>query len=166
MKHTLLFKRLIDVLFYALCLGFLALLFIAPMGLSSIVEENITISQLDFLSWTIIGASLIAYCFLIVGIKNLKNTARLLVESRFFEPTVHTYLRQSGIYLILSSLLNYLTFLLIFVKQLILDSEIKVTFDNNLLLQIFMTITGLFFIIQSDILKLTSELKAENDLTI
>ena len=89
-----------------------------------------------------------------------------MTNSISFGPSVQINLRKSGKFLIFSSLLNYLTFALIFVKQIVLDISIEITFDNNLLLQIFITIVGLYFIIQSDILKMTFNLKTENDLTI
>ncbi len=166
MKHTKLFKNLISFLFYILCLGFLVILFYGPLGFNSIAQENREVQQWDFISWLLLSISAIAYVFLIIGVKYLKNMAKEMSHLGSFGLSIQYNLKQSGKYLIISSLLNYLTFALIFIKQLIIDGEVQVIFDNNILLQIILTITGLFFIIQSDILKLSNNLKKENDLTI
>jgi hypothetical protein len=166
MKHTKLFKNLISFLYYILCLGFLIILFYGPLGFNTIAQENRDVQHWDFLSWLLLLISIIAYVFLIIGVKYLKNMAKEMTNQGSFGFSIQYNLRQSGKYLIISSLLNYLTFALIFIKQLFLDSKLEVIFDNNILLQIILTITGLFFIIQSDILKLSNNLKAENELTI
>ena len=166
MKHTNLFKNLINFLFYILCLGFLVILFFGPLGFNSIAQENRDVQHWDFISWLLLSISAIAYVFLIIGVKYLKNMAKEMTDLGSFDLAIQYNLRQSGKCLIISTLLNYLTFALIFIKRLVLDSELEVIFDNNILLQIILTITGLFFIIQSDILKLSNNLKTENDLTI
>jgi hypothetical protein len=166
MKHTKLFKNLINILFYILCLGFLVILFFGPLGFNTIAQENRDVQHWDFISWLLLSISAIAYVFLIIGVKYLKNMAKEMTDLGSFDLAIQYNLRQSGKCLIISSLLNYLTFALIFIKRLVLDSELEVIFDNNILLQIILTITGLFFIIQSDILKLSNNLKTENDLTI
>ena len=166
MRHTKLFKTLIDILYYVLCLGLFVLLFLGPKGLNSIAQENKFVQEWDVISWLILVMSTVAYVLLIIGVKYLKNVASIMTNSISFGPSVQINLRKSGKFLIFSSLLNYLTFALIFVKQIVLDISTEITFDNNLLLQIFITIVGLYFIIQSDILKMTFNLKSENDLTI
>lgn len=166
MRHIQLFKSVIDILFYALFLGLLAVLFLGPLGLNSIAQENKFVQEWDVISWLILGISALAYILLLIGVKYLKNVAGIMTKSISFGPSVQINLRKSGKFLIFSSLLNYLTFALVFVKQLILGVSIEIIFDNNLLLQIFITIVGLYFIIQSDILKMTFNIKSENDLTI
>ena len=166
MKHTKLFKNLISFLFYILCLGLLVILFLGPLGFNTIAQENREAQQWNFISLLLLTITATAYVLLIIGVKYLKNMANEMTNQGSFDFPIQYNLRQSGKYLIISSLLNYLTFALIFIKQLILDSEVKVIFDNNILFQIILTITGLFFIIQSDILKLSNNLKRENDLTI
>lgn len=166
MKHTKLFKNLISFLFYFLCLGLLVILFFGPLGFNTIAQENREAHQWNFISWLLLSISATAYVFLIIGVKYLKNMANEMTKQGSFDFPIQYNLRQSGKYLIISSLLNYLTFALIFIKQLILDSEVQVIFDNNIIFQIILTITGLFFVIQSDILKLSNNLKRENDLTI
>mgnify|MGYP003636685090 CR=1 FL=1 len=166
MKHTKLFKKLIDFLFYILCLDFLVVLFFGPLGFNTIAQENREVQHWDTISWLLLFISATAYVFLIIGVKYLKNMAKEMTNQGSFGLSIQYNLRQSGKYVIISTLLNYLTFALIFIKQLFLDSKLEIIFDNNILLQIILTITGLFFIIQSDILKLSNNLKTENDLTI
>ncbi|MEP2056292.1 MAG: DUF2975 domain-containing protein [Maribacter litoralis] len=166
MRYTELFKSIIDILFYALCLGLLVLLFLGPLGLNSMAQENKLIQEWDVISWLILAISTLAYILLIIGVKYLKNVAGIMTKSISFGPSVQINLKKSGKSLIFSSLLNYLTFALVFVKQLTINVPVEITFDNNLLLQIFITIIGLYFIIQSDILKMSYNLKQENDLTI
>ncbi|MEO9659922.1 MAG: DUF2975 domain-containing protein [Maribacter dokdonensis] len=166
MRHTELFKVLIDILFYTLCLGLLVILFFGPLGLNSIAQENNFVQEWDAISWLILVISILSYILLIIGVKYLKNVAGIMTKNIGFSPSVQINLKKSGKSLIFSSLLNYLTYALVFVKQLILNVPVEIIFDNNLLLQVFITIVGLYFIIQSDILKMTYNIKTENDLTI
>ena len=47
MRYTELFKSIIDILFYALCLGLLVLLVLGPLGLNSMAQENKLIQEWD-----------------------------------------------------------------------------------------------------------------------
>ena len=68
MRHTKLFKSLIDILFYVLCLGLLVLLFLGPIGLNSIAQENKFVQEWDIISWLILVMSTVDYVLLIIGV--------------------------------------------------------------------------------------------------
>ncbi len=166
MKKAILFKTLIDILFFGLCFGLLSLIFVAPFGLTMIAQESKEVYDWKVFSWVIFMFSLIAYIFLIIGIKQLRTAAKSMLKRDLFHEDIPKFLKQSGSTLIISSLLNYLIFVIIFFKQLTQESKLEISFDNNLLLQMIITIVGLFFIIQSDTLMKATTLKNENDLTI
>lgn len=166
MKKIKLFKLLIDILYYGLCLSILSLLFIAPFGFTIIGMEEQDVLKWDVFSWLIVLISFISYIILIIGIKHLRTSAKhMIIKGQFFKKIPIT-LKKSGKALVLSSLLNYLMFTIIFIKKLVVNSELSVLLDNNVLLQMILTIVGLFFILQSDLLRIASNLKQENDLTI
>jgi hypothetical protein len=166
MKKQIIFKILIDLLFFALCIGFLSTLFVMPFGLTMIAQESKEVYDWSIFSWAIFILSLIAYIFLIIGIKQLRSAAKNMLQTNSFDDNIPKFLKRSGNNLILSSLLNYLIFIITFFKQLGLENKLNITFDNNFLLQMIVTIVGLFFIIQSNILIRAAEFKHENDLTI
>lgn len=166
MKKIELFKLLIDILYYGLCLSILSLLFIAPFGFTLIGMEEQEVLKWDIFSWLIVLISFIAYIILIIGIKHLRTSAKhMIIKGQFFNKIPIT-LKKSGKALVLSSLFNYLMYALIFIKQLFMNNEFSMLLDNNVLLQMILTIVGLFFILQSDLLIIASNLKQEQDLTI
>lgn len=166
MKRVTLFKSLIDILFFGLCIGLLSLLFIAPFGFTLIGMENQDVLKWDIFSWIIILLSFVAYIILVIGVKHLRTSAKYMISEGQFFDKIPAALKNSGKALVVSSLLNYAMFIVIFVKKLYLNNEFSMLLDNNVLLQMILTIVGLFLIIQSDLLKIASGLKQENDLTI
>ena len=166
MKKTILFKTLIDIIFFGLCFGFLSLIFVAPLGLNMVAIENKEIYDWSMFSWIVHLLSLISYILLVIGIKQLKSAAKSMLKVNVFEIKIPIFLRKSGIYLIVSSAISYLIFLVVFIKNLTLENKLNIIFDNNLLLQMIITAVGLFFLIQSDTLRAAKQFKEENDLTI
>lgn len=166
MKKIELFKLLIDILFYGLCIGMLSLFFIAPFGFNMIVMEEEDFLKWDIFSWTIVLLSMIAYLLLVVGVMHLRTSAKYMISKGQFFDKIPDTLKKSGKSLVLSSLLNYIMFIVIFLKKLYVNNELSLLLDNNVLLQMILTIVGLFLIIQSDFLRIASDLKQENDLTI
>ncbi len=166
MKKAIVFKTLIDILFIGLCFGFLSLIFVAPFGLNMFAIENKEIYDWSVFSWTIHLLSLVSYVLLLIGIKQLKKAAKHMLKKNLFAIKISDFLRKSGKYLIFSSVISYLTFLIVFIKNLTIENKLNIIFDNNLLLQMIITAVGLFFLIQSDVLRTAKQLKEENDLTI
>lgn len=166
MKKIELFKLLIDILFYGLCIGMLSLFFIAPLGFNMIAMEEEDVLKWDIFSWTIVLLSMIAYLLLVVGVMHLRTSAKYMISKGQFFDKIPDTLKKSGKALVLSSLLNYIMFIVIFLKKLYVNNELSLLLDNNVLLQMILTIVGLFLIIQSDLLRIASDLKQENDLTI
>ncbi|HAI43409.1 MAG TPA: hypothetical protein DCM40_37570, partial [Maribacter sp.] len=102
MRHTELFKVLIDILFYTLCLGLLVILFFGPLGLNSIAQENNFVQEWDAISWLILVISILGYILLIIGVKYLKNVAGIMTKNIGFSPSVQINLKKSGKSLIFS----------------------------------------------------------------
>jgi hypothetical protein len=166
MQKAVVFKTLIDILFIGLCFGFLSLIFVAPFGLNMFAMENIEIYDWSMFSWTIHILSVVSYVLLLIGIKQLRQAAKHMLKKNIFETKISDFLRKSGKYLILSSVINYLVFLITFIRNLTVENKLNIIFDNNLLLQMMVTAVGLFFLMQSDVIKTANRLKNENDLTI
>ena len=166
MKRTKLFKNLIDILYFFLCFGLLGVLFLAPTGFATISMENKDVEYWDVFSWLFFIFSMISYITMLIGIKHLKNAAKYMLDQNKFHPKIAIFLKKSGQYLIFSSLMGYAMFVMLFIKKMVFDSKFEVILDNNGLLQIFITIIGIFFILQSDVLNKAATYKEENDLTI
>lgn len=166
MKKETIFKSLIDFIFIMLCLGFLSLLFVAPLGLNMFAIENKEIYNWGLFSWTIHLVSVLSYIILIIGISYLRKTARLMISTRLFDQNISLYLKKAGKFLISSSILSYTVFILIFIEQIYTENKLEIVFDSNLLLEMIITAVGLFFIIQSEALIRARLIKEENDLTI
>ncbi|WP_405400547.1 DUF2975 domain-containing protein [Maribacter sp. Asnod2-G09] len=166
MNNSKKFKLIIDVLFVLLCVGFAGLFLNLPTGLRSIGQDNKDVFDWSFFSWSLFILSLISYILLIIGIKNLKDAAKIMVSKNHFDISLPKKLRTTGNFLIISSISSYLVFILIFIEEFIIENRLNVYFDNNIFSQIMITIMGLFFVIQSNVLKLASNFKNENDLTI
>jgi len=166
MKKSILFKTLIDILFFLLCFGLLGALLLAPTGFATISMENKEVEHWDVFSWLFLFFSVLSYIALLLGIKHLRSAARFMLNQNKFHPKTGSLLKKSGQYLIYSSVASYVLFAIIFVKRLFLDAKFEVILDNNGLLQLFITIVGLFFIMQSEVLLKAASYKEENDLTI
>lgn len=166
MTRSIIFKTLIDVLFFLLCLGLLSVVFLAPTGFASRSMENKEVENWDVFSWLLLIFSVISYVALLIGIKHLRSASRYMMHQNKFHPKTAILLKKSGQFLIFSSLVGYAIFIVIFFLKLFLDAKFQLILDNSAFLQLFTTIVGLFFILQSEVLQNAADYKEENDLTI
>lgn len=166
MKKTILFKTLIDILFFCLCLTSISALLVVPLGLGSINMDDQIVENWDLFSILIIGLSIISYALLIIGIYFLRKVARLMLNERYFQKDISLFLKKSGNYLIISSIASILMLLIAFARKILFSQTLELLYDSDKVLILFILIIGFFFNIQASIIKKSISLKQENDLTI
>lgn len=158
MKNSLLFKSLIDILFFLHVLGLFVILLRFPLGIFDVTEME----PLHLGEWII----LIIYCFiylvLLRGLFFLRKTARKLLQNKIFTRYVAYSTMISGYHFIIAGILLFLIKLSENLFQLNFESIPK-SFSVT---PIFLLMVGLFFILQSEILLKAIDIKGENDLTI
>ncbi len=64
-----------------------------------------------------------------------------------------------------TGIISFILFVVIWISKLA-GGKFELIYDNNLLIPLFLTIIGMFFIIQSNALDLAKGLKDENELTV
>jgi len=165
MKQGFLYKTILDILFIALCAGGIGLFFNIPHMISLIKMEQSFAQDWSFLAWAYLIFKIGSWFVFLLGIYQLKKGARPLLNNQFFSQNVFKRLKKSGVLLIWSSVLNFMGIGIYFFQ--IYEQQISdYTQEEDILFPLFTLTIGIFFMIQSNALKIASGLKSENDLTI
>jgi len=165
MKRNILFKTLIDILFFLQCFGLLGALIILPSNIGTISQTNISLEDWNATHWAIFILSTIGYILFLIGIYFLRKMARHYLSNKQYSINIIQNLRKSGQYFILYGIITVGIILIQFLEKLI-NATIEFTYDLNAQMSILAMIIGLFFIIQSNTLINAKKLKEENDLTV
>jgi hypothetical protein len=164
MARNIIFKTLIDILFIFQGFGILGAFLIMPFGVTKINQINLDVSEWSMIYWSLLVLSLIAFIGFILGVFFLRKVGRYLLSNQYFAIEIINNLKSSGRFFIYSGVISF--------SVLVISWIIKFNYGNVLLyntdivLPIFITIVGLFFIIQSDVLLVSKNAKEYNDLTI
>ena len=157
MKKAVLFKTLIDIIFYLYVIGLIAILLKSPFNLTK--ETNL--EQPNFLYWLILAIDGICYFIFLRGLYFLRKMARIFLSEKYFTKTVAISMQSSGNQFIYAGLLSILGWTLGLIFNIAIDPS------NTLrIIPLFIIIIGLFFTIQSKALLSAIEIKNENDLTV
>lgn len=165
MKKSILFKSLVDILFYLHIIGFLGILIIIPFGVVNINQVNMKVEDWTLLSIIIAVVSLLIYVVFLIGLFYLRKTARFLMSNKYFSERIIKNLKKSGIYFLGAGVLSFLLIILFWIAKLY-DGKFKLVYDLDFMIPLFLMIIGLFFIIQSETLLLAKNFKEENELTV
>jgi len=165
MKRNILFKSLIDILFFFLCFGVLGVIFILPFGSININQATLKLEDWSVLHWVVFTVTLTAYITFLIAIYQLRKVAYLMLKSKVLSESTALRLKKSGKLLIASGLGYFLITLLVWMYNLY-DGTISFMYDSDSLAPLFIIIMGLFFMIQSDVLITAKRATEENDLTI
>lgn len=158
MKKTVLFKALVDILFFLHLLGLFGIAFIIPFGIADIEMGS-------FQHWSITGLSFISYMVFLRGLFFLRKVAVFILSNSYFTDTTIVNLKRSGNHILLTGILFLLSILMIWFQN-IYNGKLAFGFDSNLIIALFISAIGLFFILQSNTLLLAKSYKEENELTV
>jgi hypothetical protein len=165
MKNTILFKTLVDILYILHFIGLVGIIFIIPFGIVNINQVNINVEDWSLFYWLISIISLITYILFLRGLYYLRKMARFLLTNKYFSEKIIANLKKSGIHFLLTGIISFLLFFILWINKLY-GGKFELTYDSNLLIPLFLTIIGMFFIIQSNTLDLAKNIKKENELTV
>jgi hypothetical protein len=165
MKKNILFKTLIDILFFLQCFSLIGALVILPENIGTISQADILLENWNGLHWVIFTLSTLSYLMFLIAIYFLRKMARQYLSNNFFSTNIINYLKKSGTYFIFYGIITICVIIIQFIEK-IYDSTLKFTYDVNVQLSFLSLIIGLFFITQSNTLITAKKLKEENDLTV
>lgn len=165
MKQNILFKTLIDILFFLQCFGLLGAILVLPNNIGTISQANTALENWNIMHWLIFTLSTLGYLLFLIGIYFLRKMARYYLSNQPFSVNIIQYLKKSGQYFILYGCITIGVITIKFLEKLF-NSTMEFTYDINIQMSIVSLIIGLFFILQSNTLSNAKKLKEENDLTI
>lgn len=167
MKNNILFKTLVDILFFLQGFAFPGFLLLMPLGASSSynVYINFDVETWNLIHWGCLILSLIIYIVFLRGLYFLRKIARLLLAKRYFTNNYIQKLKITGIHFLISGILYAVLLVGIWMSKLF-DGMLTFKYDTNVITPLFITIIGLFFILQSNTLLLAKSFKEENELTV
>ena len=165
MKRNILFKSLIDILFFFLCFGILGVIFILPFGSININQAQLKLEDWKVLHWGIFALTFVAYFTFLTAIYQLRKVAHLMLKNKILTESIALRLKKSGKLLITSGLIYSLIVLLVWIYKLY-DGKISFLYDSDSLTPLFIIIIGVFFLIQSDVIITAKIASEENNLTI
>jgi len=165
MRKAILFKTLVDIIYILHFLGFLGVLFTIPFGVININQVNSQLGEWNLFFWLITFISFIAYLIFLRGLYFLRKMARFLLSNKYFSVNIIHNLKKSGNHFLYTGIISFILVIAIWISKLY-GNQFELIYDINLLIPLFLTIIGMFFIIQSNTLNLAKGLKEENDLTV
>ncbi len=165
MKNTILFKSLIDILYFLQIPGLLVVILIIPFGTFNINKVNFNIEEFTLIHWVIMITSLICYICFLRGLFYLRKVARFLLSKKYFADSIIVNLKKSGSHFLYTGIIYFLIKLTNWLNNINIG-KLDFSFNDSSFIPLFITIIGLFFIIQSRTLILAKEMKEENDLTV
>jgi len=165
MKNTILFKTLVDILYILHYIGLVGIIFIIPFGIVNINQVNMNVEDWSLFYWFISIISLITYIIFLRGLYYLRKMARFLLTNKYFSGKIIENLKKSGNHFLLTGIISFALFFILWLNKLY-GGKFELIYDTNLLIPLFLTIIGMFFIIQSNTLVLAKNFKEENELTV
>lgn len=165
MKKAILFKTLVDILYILHFIGLIGIIFIIPFGTVNINQVNMSVEDWSLFYWSIFIVSLFAYIIFLRGLYFLRKMARFLLTNKYFSDNTIENLKKSGNNFLYTGIISFALIVVLWISKLT-GGKFELIYDNNLLIPLFLSIIGMFFIIQSNALNLAKGIKEENELTV
>lgn len=165
MKKAILFKTLVDILYILHFVGLIAMVLIIPLGTVNINQEDMSLEELSLFYWVMLMLSLFTYIIFLRGLYFLRKMARFLLKNNYFSDNIIESLKKSGNNFLSAGIISFAIIVVLWINKLY-GGKHELIYDNNLLIPLFLTIIGVFFIIQSNALNLAKGIKEENELTV
>ena len=151
MKKEILFKTLIDILFFIHVLAFFGLLLVLPLKITGVNIESISKNNLTFYFWSVLIITIFSSFLFLKGLYFLRKVARFLLLNKFFTIEIIKNLKKVGTSFVYASCANLFLLFIHWIGKLN-EGLFILKFDDNLITPFFMLIMGLFFIVQSKFL--------------
>ncbi|MDI1254929.1 MAG: DUF2975 domain-containing protein [Flavobacterium sp.] len=170
MKKLNILKTLIDIAFFFMLLGALAIFIFVPIYLCGsegglpIIINGQSITAFDIYTKILIALAAIGALLFIYAIYLLRKTLAFFVKRDVFNSKVVHYLDLIGKFLIVSTLLTNIPLLIynIFSRQ-----HLSIQFNGGGFDSLSLSVSlGLFFMVLSEVFKIAKNLKEENELTV
>lgn len=158
MKNSILFKSLIDILFFLHVLGLFAIIFQIPINIIGVANRD----PLKLMEWVMLIINGIIYIIFLRGLFFLRKIAREFLRNKLFTNSVINSMKISGNQFAYAGLM----LLLLLISKRIFDLNFEFIPDTISITPIFLIAVGLFFTIQSKVLQGAVIIKDENNLTI
>jgi hypothetical protein len=165
MKKTTIFKSLIDILYILHVIGLIGILFILPFGTVQLNQDTMNIEDWSLLHWSIVVLSLSAYLLFLRGLYFLRKMARFLLSNNYFSLDTIASLKKSGKNFLYTGIISFTLIVILWTSKLS-GEKFNFTYDKDVIIPLFLSIIGIFFIIQSNALILAKGMKEENELTV
>jgi hypothetical protein len=165
MKKAILFKTLVDILYILHFIGLIGIIFIIPFGTVNINQINMSVEDWSLFYWSIFIVSLFAYIIFLRGLYFLRKMAKFLLTNKYFSDDTIVNLKKSGNNFLYTGIISFALIVVLWISKLT-GGKFELIYDNNLLIPLFLSIIGMFFIIQSNALNLAKGIKEENELTV
>lgn len=165
MKKAILFKTLVDILYIVHFIGLVGILFMIPFGTVNINQVNMNVEDWSIFYWSMFIVSLFAYIIFLRGLYFLRKMARFLLTNKYFTENTIKNLKKSGNNFLYTGIISFALIIALWISKLT-GGKFELMYDNNLLIPLFLSIIGMFFIIQSNALNLAKGIKEENELTV
>ena len=164
MARNIFFKTLVDILFLGQVVGFIGIIFYVPAGVVRINMMDSPVQEWSWTQWLSMLFSFINYVVFVMAFFHLRKVARRLISNNYFDVVVVSHLKKSGHYFVLTGIIGLLLFLAFWLIEL---SSNKLTlYQSDFMVALFVTTIGLFFIIQSDVIRNAKHFKDDSELTI
>ena len=165
MKKTILFKTLVDILYFLHFIGLIGIFFILPFGIVNTNQVNMDVEEPTLFFWIIALISLATYIIFLRGLFYLRKMAKSLLSKNFFSELIIRNSKNSGIHFLLTGILSIIVVILLWFNTLF-NGKLELQYNFTIMFPLFLMIIGVFLIIQSKTLFLAKNLKEENELTV
>lgn len=165
MKHSILFKTLIDLLFILHVFGLFAVAIISPFGLlGSDIDLN-TSEGNQFYFWITVLLTGLSYIIFLRGLYFLRKLARYFLSDKIFTNIIIDLLKKIGQHFVVSGLIYTCIGIILFIGSL-MNGKLNFSLNISSMVPLFLITAGLFSIMQSHALKYAKHVKEEHELTI
>jgi len=149
MKKTILFKTLIDILYFLHLIGLLGMIFILPFGIVNINQVNMNVEDWSLFFWIIAIVSFSTYIIFLRGLYYLRKMTRFLLSKKYFSELIISNLKKSGTHFLLTGILSLFVIILLWISKLY-EGKLELVYDINLMIPLFLMIIGMFFRLSSN----------------
>ncbi|RTY90863.1 DUF2975 domain-containing protein [Flavobacterium sp. GT3R68] len=170
MKKLNILKTLLDVFWVFSIIGIIGLALFIPFMFFSDEAMDIPIKingeKILVIDWTtriILVLGVIAYCFFVYAIYQLRKLLVLFSNRIIFDEKIILLLHQVGLNFMFASFLTGIPALIYNVRT---KGDMAVEFGGGFSSFLFTASLGLFFMVLSEVFKMAKTMKEENELTI
>ncbi|MBL4746170.1 MAG: DUF2975 domain-containing protein [Flavobacteriaceae bacterium] len=159
------FKLFVDIIFGIHVLGLSGIIFTIPVGLMNINLIKVPPNEWAPIHVIYATLSIIVYVLFLVGLFYLRKMALFLLKRNQFSLEIVENLKKSGKFFLFTGVLSFIQMLGLWISELY-RGTFSLTYESNTMAPLFITLIGMFFILQSNSLRFAMKFKKENDLTI